>query len=167
MAGSHQAHARAKRRLEDRRRRSEVDPETSRAVVQAFLAAAAGGDVDRLVAMLDPAVTTVSDGGGRVPAARRPVVGADAVAHLVIGALRETPARRAHLGGPATLHAGRVNGSPALLVAIGDRLAGIIALDLVDGRILAIRVHGNPDKLARATARWGRTGPAEPLGSAW
>src|SRR3954452_7194536 len=68
-------------------RREEVDAGTHRRVVEAFLSASAGGDLQALVAALDPSVVYRADGGGVVRTARRAVRGADAVARLVLGVL--------------------------------------------------------------------------------
>ncbi|MFC5727295.1 MULTISPECIES: RNA polymerase sigma factor SigJ [Nocardioides] len=59
------------------------------AVVRAFVAAAAGGNLDALTALLDPSVTLYSDGGGVVSAARKPVVGPTRVARFLVGVLRK------------------------------------------------------------------------------
>ncbi|OZD59123.1 RNA polymerase sigma factor SigJ [Rhodococcus sp. 06-1460-1B] len=74
----------ARRRVHDDRRGPSA-PDTHDRVVRAFVAAAAGGDLDALVALLAPDITLVSDGGGRVSAARNPVRGADRVARFVLG----------------------------------------------------------------------------------
>lgn len=167
VAGCQQAFARAKRRLERGERRTVVDQDTSRAVVGAFLEAAEGGDLDELIGMLSENVVSIADGGGKVPAARRPLSGAETVAKVLRGALRPTEAKRNFLGGPLDVYADVVNGAPALLAATDGRLVGVIVLELVDGRIRDIRVQGNPDKLERATERWRARNPGVPLSSAW
>ncbi|WP_402465963.1 RNA polymerase sigma factor SigJ [Isoptericola aurantiacus] len=64
------------------------------AVATAFAAATGAGDLDALVALLDPGVTLTSDGGGKVSAARRPVRGPDNVARFVLGVLTRRPEAR-------------------------------------------------------------------------
>jgi RNA polymerase sigma-70 factor (ECF subfamily) len=59
--------------------------------VRAFAAACASGDLRELVAALAPGVVLTSDGGGRVSAARRPVVGAENVARFLFGVLSKRP----------------------------------------------------------------------------
>ena len=61
------------------------------AVVRAFVRASGTGDLASLTALLDPSVALRSDGGGVVSAARRPVVGADAVARFLLGVARKAP----------------------------------------------------------------------------
>ena len=63
-----------------------------RRVVEAFASAAASGDQAALIRVLDPDVVLVSDGGGLVTSARRPVLGADRVVRFLLGILaREQP----------------------------------------------------------------------------
>ena len=64
------------------------------AVAAAFAAATGAGDFDALVALLDPDVTLTSDGGGKVSAARRPVLGAVNVARFILGVLTQRPDAR-------------------------------------------------------------------------
>lgn len=80
----------ARRHVRDRRAGA-VPRERHDALVQAFAAACAEGDLAGLMAVLDPAVMLSSDGGGRVSAARRPVVGADRVARFVLGIIAKRP----------------------------------------------------------------------------
>jgi RNA polymerase sigma-70 factor (ECF subfamily) len=80
---------RAREHVHARRRRFEpVDPEQSTRITEQFLTAAATGDMDGLMALLSPDVTSIADGGGRVGAARRPVVGAAKVAAAIIKGVR-------------------------------------------------------------------------------
>ena len=71
--------------------RLDVDAADHRRTVEAFLAATAGGDLAGLLAVLDPDVVLTSDGGGIALAARRPVLGADRVARLLLGAAHRQP----------------------------------------------------------------------------
>ena len=61
------------------------------AVAAAFAGATQAGDFDGLVAVLDPDVRLTSDGGGKVSAARRPVLGAVNVARFLLGVLTQRP----------------------------------------------------------------------------
>ncbi|MYS24570.1 sigma-70 family RNA polymerase sigma factor, partial [Streptomyces sp. SID4948] len=85
-AAVRQLAARARRHVAAGVPRIGVDAGEHRAAVAAFAAAAAGGDLAALTAVLDPRVTLTSDGGGEVNTARRPVAGPDRVARFVIGA---------------------------------------------------------------------------------
>jgi RNA polymerase sigma-70 factor, ECF subfamily len=109
--------------------------------VQAFLAACSRGSVEELVRVLDPDVILRSDGGGVVPGvARRPVVGADHVARLLLG----VASRHA-----AMSRAGAVNGSPGLVFEDDKGVVGVMAFTVAGGLITEIDFVVNPDKLRR------------------
>ncbi|WP_246036769.1 RNA polymerase sigma factor SigJ [Cellulomonas telluris] len=111
------------------------------AVLEAFVAAVAAGDPQRLVGLLAPEVVLVSDGGGKVSAARRPVHGAQDVARFVLGV-----AGRADAGTRVEL--GTVNGGPGVLVHAGSRLDLALALGVdAQGRVTGVYLVRNPDKL--------------------
>ncbi len=109
--------------------------------VEAFLAATARGRVEELVRVLDPEVILRSDGGGLVPGvARRPVIGADHVARLLLG----VAARH-----PALSHADAVNGSPGLVFENDLGVVGVMAFTVAGGLITEIDFVVNPQKLHR------------------
>lgn len=130
----------ARRRVEVERGRTATPAEHDR-VVRAFAAAAAGGDLGALVAVLDPGVVLVSDGGGRVSAARRPVVGADNVARFLLGLAAKYPESTAELA--------PTGDGLAVLVRLGDRLDSVASVAVGDGVITGIRMVRNPDKLTQ------------------
>jgi RNA polymerase sigma-70 factor (ECF subfamily) len=111
------------------------------AAVAAFTAAAAGGDLAALTAVLDPRVTLTSDGGGEVNAARNPVLGADRVARFVIGAA-------ARIGAGRRVVPVRVNAEPGLAVLDGDRVTLVMALTVDGGLITRVDMVLAPGKLA-------------------
>ncbi|WP_088287796.1 RNA polymerase sigma factor SigJ [Kineosporia sp. A_224] len=122
--------------------RVEVDRREQRRVAEAFLAAAGGGDLAALVAVLDPDAVLTSDGGGVVSAARRPVRGADDVARFVLGIGRK--ARAGDVVRPAT-----VNGGPGF-VATRDGVTFLVAaLTVGGGRVTRVDLVLAPDKLPR------------------
>jgi RNA polymerase sigma-70 factor (ECF subfamily) len=132
--------ARARRRVAEGRPRHVVDPAEHRRVLERFLAAARRGEVDELVAVLAEDVVLVSDGGATVRAARHPIVGRRRVAHF----LRTV--------GPHVLERGRVevgpvNGEPGFLVTVDGTVQVAGTIDVVDGRVAALRWVLNPDKL--------------------
>ena len=139
---------RAREHVRARRQRfGTVDPHRNSQITAQFLATAASGDVDALMAMLAPDATWMADSGGKVSAARRPVVGAARVARAIAGLMRKA--------GP-TLHVEMVtcNSAPAVLLYLGEHLEGVITLEIADDKISNFYVMRNPDKLAAlATAR--------------
>ncbi|MFD0270265.1 RNA polymerase sigma-70 factor [Streptomyces sp. NPDC127106] len=118
------------------RKRSEADPEHWRGLVETFLAAARDGDLARLEGMLTADVRYVSDGGGVVSAARRPVLGRDRVARFLAGVLHK------HAAG-LPLDFAVVNGEPALVVGG----AGVLLVEFEDGLVREVRAVVNPHKL--------------------
>jgi len=115
--------SRARRHVAAGTPRVDVDAETHDRVVGAFMAAAVGGDLAALVALLDPQAVLTSDGGGVVNAARRPVLGPDRVARFMIGVCRKA-ANDVYV--PATVN-GRLG-----LVGLGGPVGEIATDDLDD-----------------------------------
>jgi RNA polymerase sigma factor (sigma-70 family) len=130
--------SRARRRVRAARPEPDADLAVQRRVVDAFLAAARGGDFEALLALLDPDVVLRTDGGGRGPLARPPVSGAPEVAAV----LRSRATVFAPLGRPAM-----VNGSPGLIVGPPGKVVAVVGLTVVDGRIREIDIVGDPAKL--------------------
>jgi RNA polymerase sigma-70 factor, ECF subfamily len=132
---------RARSHVAARRPRFDPDPATRRSVTERFVAACTTGDLDSLVALLAEDVTLWSDGGGVVTAARRPVVGADAVARFLVGIAGKAPD-----GWAARLL--QLNGEPALIVDLAGAPLLAMVLQPDGDRIAGIRVVLNPAKLA-------------------
>ena len=115
---------------------------TDEELLAAFLQAAAEGDVQTLVDLLADDVVHMSDGGGVVRAARRPVVGKDRVARLFVNLA-------ARMGAGVSTELRRLNGRPSAVVwrPEGDPLTAL-SIDVDGGRIVRIWVVANPEKLA-------------------
>ncbi|MBW0017004.1 MAG: RNA polymerase sigma-70 factor [Mycobacterium sp.] len=139
---------RAREHVHARRKRfGQVDPQRNAEITAQFLATAADGDVDALMAMLAPDATWVADGGGKVSAARRPVVGAERVARAIVGLIRKA-------WGKVRVEMVTCNSAPAVLFYADDHLEGVITVGIADGKITDFYVVRNPDKLtALAEAR--------------
>jgi RNA polymerase sigma-70 factor (ECF subfamily) len=141
-ASCRQLVSRAKRHLDDRPR-FDADPAHGQALLERFLAAAEGGDLAALEEMLAEDVVLYGDGGGKVKAATQPVAGAAAVARFLIDIAR---ARRAL--GEFDLQLVTVNGQPGRVLRDADRRVwDVLAIDVTGGRIGAVRIVRNPDKL--------------------
>ena len=136
-----QVAARARRHVAARERRFDADRATQRAVAERFLAISATGDLAALMDVLAPGVTLIADGGGRVRAPLREVVGADKVARFLLSvAAQPLPDRR--------VDALDLNGAPAVVVWSGRRAGGRAAPGRRGGRIQTIYLVANPEKLA-------------------
>ena len=132
--------SRARRRIQAAKPEPDGDVAVERRVVDAFLAAARGGDFEALLSLLDPDVVLRTDGGGHGPLARPPVTGAAEVAAV----LQRGAAPFAPLGRPAI-----VNGGPGLIVGRPGKVVAVVGLTVVDGRIREIDIIGDPAKLRK------------------
>jgi RNA polymerase sigma-70 factor (TIGR02957 family) len=147
--GCRQLHRRARQRLGDPRPRFRPEPGEWRRLVERFLVAAGEGDVAGLERLLADDVVYWSDGGGKAPVARRPVVGRGLVARFFGKMIPKYAADPAFARG-GEIRQAEVNGEPALLAWVGGALFGVIVPEIADGRISALRVMANPDKLGFA-----------------
>jgi len=94
-----------------------------------------------LMGLLHADAKLVAAGGGKAASATRPVLGADRVAKFVLGY-----ARKLHWSDP-DFQLVTINGAPGLLMRHPVAGIGTYSFDIVDGRIRAIYVVRNPDKL--------------------
>jgi RNA polymerase sigma-70 factor (ECF subfamily) len=133
---------RAREHVRARQPRFDADRHAQQEVTERFLAAAATGDIDSLLAALSPDVVLISDGGGRVKAARRPILGAEKVARF----LAAVGPQAAELGLRADL--AEVNGAPAVVAWTDAGPYMALQLVLTDGLVSQVLFMGNPDKLA-------------------
>jgi RNA polymerase sigma factor (sigma-70 family) len=130
--------SRARRRVQAARPQPDADVAVQRRVVDAFLAAARGGDFAALLSVLDPDVVLRTDGGGHGPLARPPVSGAADVAAVLLSRAQTF----APLGRRVT-----VNGGPGLIIGPPGRVIAVVGLTVVEGRIREIDIVGDPAKL--------------------
>ncbi|MER5986366.1 RNA polymerase sigma-70 factor [Streptomyces sp. NPDC001787] len=143
-AAVRQLAARAKRHVEERKPRYDVDPAERRDLTERFLAAASGGDIERLLALLAPDVRLVSDSGGKSKAPRRIIETADKVGRFLFAVAHE-------VGPDMEFRFAEFNGGPALAVFSGGRPDSFFQVDVRDGRIQCAYIIRNPDKLAGLT----------------
>ena len=142
-AACRQIFTRARRRIEEGRPRFETSRAEGEELTALFLAAAGGGDMTSLLERLAPDVLFYGDSGGKGETTFiAPVYGREQVAEVV----RIQVERTLRLG--ASLRPMWVNGQPGVLAydADGDLIA-VIAFDVLDGQIQAIRAVANPEKL--------------------
>jgi len=135
--------SRARSHLREDRPRYAVRPDEQRSIADAFFAAVQSGNAAILGELLAHTATFHSDGGGKRPAALNVVVGGERIARLLCGI-------RAKWGTAPSRHAQRLalNGLPGLLTVEPDGTLQTTALEISEGRVVAIYVTRNPDKLA-------------------
>jgi RNA polymerase sigma-70 factor (ECF subfamily) len=135
---------RARKHVEASAPRFDPDEALRDELFDRFLAAAEQGDVEGLEEILAEDAALYSDGGGKATAARRPLFGRARVA-TVIAQLSRKQRRR----GPFEVQRVRVNRQPGRILRTADgAIWDVLSIDVVDGRIQAVRVMRNPDKLA-------------------
>ena len=148
-----QLFARARKRIEADRPRFEASAEARDDLARRFLAAANEGDMEALLELLAPDAVAVGDGGGKAYASRVPIVGARRVATFLVRLFEQ--GRR--IG--ARLELVRVNGQPGAVAYDAEGLLlNVLALDVVDGKVEAVRSVVNDDKLRHLgpTSSFGR-----------
>jgi RNA polymerase sigma-70 factor (ECF subfamily) len=139
-ANCRQYYHRAKQYIVERRPRFTPSEDEQQRLLQVFSVATATGDMEMLKQLLAEAVTMTGDGGGKVAAARRPVVGREAVARFLMGIVKTAPER-------ASYGFAHVNGQPAILLLVDGEVYGVMNFTFSDGQIVAIHNVLNPDKL--------------------
>ena len=142
-ANTRQLATRARRHVEDGRPRFEASREQRDELAQRFLAAAQGGDLEGLEALLSHDVVLHGDGGGKAPALARSLHGRSRVARTLMAWMRQG----AKIAG-ASMRQVEVNGQPGALMLDGEeRVISVMSLDIADGQVQGIRSIVNPEKL--------------------
>lgn len=141
-AACRQLAARARTHVRDARPRHAVERQRGLELAEAFFAASRSGDMTALGAMLAADVSIHSDGGGKRSAAPAPILGVVNVLkiHKALAVLFASH-------GSQLVHVGLINGLPGFVTREGDGELQTTALDIDDGKVAAIYVMRNPDKL--------------------
>lgn len=139
-AACRQLASRARHHVEERRPRFDPDPTEQRRVVAAFLDAARRGDLEGLLALLDPSVVLRSEGGGPLPVAGIPVHGAAKVAKVMSFGLHRFPQMQVRVVA--------LNGGTGVIATLDGVLVAAVGVTVAGGLITEIDVVANPRKLA-------------------
>jgi RNA polymerase sigma-70 factor (ECF subfamily) len=140
-AACRQLASRARTHVRAARPRFSVPRERGLEIAAAFYSASRSGDMNELRSLLAADVVLYSDGGGKRPAAKRPLVGLDEVIQFHAGLARLFGRRAAR-----SVRYRFINGLPGFVTAEHDGVQ-TTALEIADGRIVGIYVMRNPDKL--------------------
>jgi RNA polymerase sigma-70 factor (ECF subfamily) len=111
-------------------------------IAAAFFAASRSGDMGELRSLLSADATVFADGGGKAPAATHPIVGLDAIVRLHVGLAQIYARSMSRL-----VRYGLINGLPGFVTIEQDETLQTTALEIRDGKIVAIYVTRNPEKL--------------------
>lgn len=137
--------SRAKQHIRDNRPRFETTPNDQQALFTKFMYTVSTGDMDTLMTMLMDDVVLYSDGGGKVFAAKRPVIGRDLVAKFLINVKRlgdnQEPPDGYHI------EFVQVNGQIGLMVRESGVVNSLFTAEIAQGKIKTLYVQRNPDKL--------------------
>lgn len=140
--------SRARAHIRDARPRFVVPADQAARLIGAFLAAAANNDASGMAALLAEDCLLISDGGGKRPAALRPMVGRDEVMRLIEGLIWRGKAPKIDDVRPA-----RINGAPGFILRDPGGVQTIAFEPDVDGRLAAIYIVRNPEKLQGCALR--------------
>ena len=141
-AAARQLAARARSHVRDDRPRFDLPRERGLEIAEAFFTASRSGDMTALASLLAADVSMHSDGGGKKPAAMKPMLGFDEVMKLH-GALANFFAKN----GSRFLRFAFINGLPGFVTMEAGETLQTTALDIRDGKIAGIYIMRNPDKL--------------------
>ncbi|WP_192259289.1 sigma-70 family RNA polymerase sigma factor [Mesorhizobium caraganae] len=141
-AACRQLAARARAHVRQARPRFKVEKQRGLEIAEAFFAASRSGNMQALGALLTADVSSHADGGGKRPAALAPVLGFDAVMKQYAQVAAWLRDNRSTL-----VRVGFINGLPGFVTREADGELQTTALDIEDGKIAAIYVMRNPDKL--------------------
>jgi RNA polymerase sigma-70 factor (ECF subfamily) len=155
-AAVRQMAVRARKHVQTARPRYPVEQAEADRIARAFFAAARDGDVATLQTMLAEDVAVYSDGGGRVLAFRNPILGVAKVLRMFAGLARK------HVYRPVMLKPVSIDGLPGYVSIDRGQLLQTTALEIRDGRIAAIYIMRNPDKLAHVALAFGQADVTSP-----
>jgi len=146
-ANCRQIFHRAKERIAERRPRARQSSGHKRQLVGRFVNAMRSADGAALTSLLAEDVGFWGDGGGKVIASRRPVLGREHVVRLLVGIMRTAPAAGVPLE-RTSVEIVDVNYEPAMVVRVDSRIDSVYTYSIAGEVITGIRVIRNPDKLA-------------------
>ena len=141
-AATRQLAARARTHVRDARPRYKLEKQQGLEIANAFFAASRSGDMGALGALLAADVGMWADGGGKRPAATGVVTG-----HAIVMKLHRSLAVLFGKYGSTLVHTGTINGLPGFVTREADGEFQTTALEIEDGKVTAIYVMRNPDKL--------------------
>ncbi len=147
-AACRQTVSRARRRVQETHPRFDTSAREHARLAAAFSSAISSADPQALLDCLAADVVLYSDGGGKATAALNPIHGADHVARFFLGILKKRP--DGFVPQPAT-----VNGLPGFVAFDDNGVHSTLGFAITDGKISALYMMRNPDKLARVELKRG------------
>jgi RNA polymerase sigma-70 factor (ECF subfamily) len=142
---------RARAHMAERRPRFTADRAQQERLTTDFLRAVSEGDMPALIETLTDDVTVYSDGGGKVNAARKPVMGRDKVVQFLTNLMRLAPAG-------TSFRIESINGQPGIVTLIDGEVRNVVTFEFADSAISGIYIVVNPDKLGPVASALSGTG---------
>jgi RNA polymerase sigma-70 factor (ECF subfamily) len=137
--------SRAREHVRQERPKRSVNSDEHKELLAQFAKAVGARDQSELARLFSPDIVFYSDGGGRAPAALKPIFGSDKVQRLLLALSGKIKSEAAPIIKPV-----EINGRTGLLIVVDGVLYSALDIEADDGRITAIYLLRNPDKLARA-----------------
>ncbi|WP_420960198.1 sigma-70 family RNA polymerase sigma factor [Brucella sp. IR073] len=134
--------SRARDHVRESRPRYPVPEDRGRSIAEAFFQASRNGDMTALQGLLAEDAVMYSDGGGIRIATLNPIFGREKIVRFFV-AISEKPSGRM----PPAHRFDRIDGLPGIVTLEEDGLPQTVALDIAEGKITAIYVMRNPEKL--------------------
>jgi RNA polymerase sigma-70 factor, ECF subfamily len=153
-AACRQLATRARGHVHAARPRYPVADDHAKEIAEAFFEASRSGELEALRALLAADVAMYADGGGKVQAIPRPLLGREDVAAFFVALAEKAGDRQ-----PVPLYAGRINGLPGFVVRAADGVVQTMALEIEGNAVVGIYVVRNPDKLRHLGAFGGSSVP--------
>jgi RNA polymerase sigma-70 factor (ECF subfamily) len=147
-AACRQLASRARAHVRAARPRFPLPKERGLEIAAAFFATSRSGDMQALRSLLSADVSVYADGGGKIPATMHPIVGSERVIKFHASLARLFAERMSRV-----VRYGFVNGLPGFVTLEKDDILQTTALQVEEGKIVAIYVTRNPDKLRHLGAR--------------
>ncbi len=141
-AACRQLASRARGHVRAARPRFQVPREHGLEIAAAFFAASRNGNMQQLRSLLAADVTAYADGGGKARAATQPITGIDAVVQAQAAL---APIFAEHMS--RLVRYGLINGLPGFVTVEQNNTLQTTALQIENGKVVAIYVMRNPDKL--------------------
>jgi RNA polymerase sigma-70 factor (ECF subfamily) len=133
---------RARKHVAEHRRRFDASRSESAELAERFFAAMVAGDMDGLISMLAADAVVTGDSGGVPPSWPQPIVGRDRIGRLFAA----LGIQLGQLGG--TVRLSGINGQPGAMFLDADgRLISVMALEITEGQVTAVRGVISRDKL--------------------
>jgi RNA polymerase sigma-70 factor (ECF subfamily) len=133
---------RARQHVSAMRPRFKASARKQNELFERFLQATGSGDLDGLLALLSSDVVLHSDGGGKAIAVPKPIHGADKVARAIFGGLRNLVPKN------LVRRLAQINGEPGVVNYLNGKPHSVLTLDAIEGRVQAIYILTNPEKLS-------------------